>query len=194
MQNDFLADLARSIPELDAVPGTQAPATSSPASFICLPAGPDMRGRLTDPVDVERFALAGKAVLTLVSVKTGTRFTYRITAAPDGAAHFVALLNGPDNTADYKYLGRIARSIFWAGRKAPRAGDITADAPSSKAFAWAWRSIVSGSIPGTLEIWHEGRCGRCNRALTVPTSIKHGFGPECFGKLGLAGLAEDFGQ
>jgi len=30
-----------------------------------------------------------------------------------------------------------------------------------------------------LEIWHEGRCGRCNRKLTVPASIALGIGPEC---------------
>ena len=30
-----------------------------------------------------------------------------------------------------------------------------------------------------LEVWHEGRCGRCNRALTVPESIASGIGPEC---------------
>ena len=27
--------------------------------------------------------------------------------------------------------------------------------------------------------WHEGRCGRCGRKLTVPESIEAGYGPEC---------------
>jgi hypothetical protein len=34
-------------------------------------------------------------------------------------------------------------------------------------------------------VWHEGRCGRCGRKLTVPESIESGFGPECASILGL---------
>lgn len=199
MPNDFLADLEASIPDLAdnlTIKAATARAEAYEAGQVRELAA--MRGRLTDPADAERFALAGKATLTLVSVKTGNRFTYRISTAPDGACHFVALLSGPDNDSDYKYLGRIARGIFWEGRKSPKPGDIGRDAPSMKAFAFAWRAIVSGAIPATLEIWHEGSCGRCGRKLTVPQSIAHGFGPECFGKLGLAGMladiAEDFGQ
>jgi hypothetical protein len=196
MPNDFLADLEATIPGLhDNLTFGAARVPTSPSSprFEAVDATvPDMRGRLLDPLDAERFALAGKATLTLVSTKTGNRFTYRVSISPDGACHFVALLNGPDNSTDYKYLGRIARSIFWEGRKTPRAGDIGRDAPSMKAFAFAWKAIMQGSIPSTLEIWHEGHCGRCNRKLTVPSSIKHGFGPECFGKLGLSSLEQDF--
>jgi hypothetical protein len=122
--------------------------------------------------------------VTLVSVKTGTRFTYRVSAAPEGEALFVGLLSGPDNTSDYKYMGRISRGVFWAGRKIPRPHDVGASAPSSKAFAWAWRALSRGVLPDELEVWHEGRCGRCARKLTVPASIASGFGPECIGKIG----------
>jgi hypothetical protein len=144
----------------------------------------DMRGRLMTAGDAESFMLAGKATVTLVSVKTGARFTYRITASPDKTCHFVALLSGSDNEGDYKYLGRIARTMFWGGRKVPREGDIGRDAPSMKAFAWAWQRVVSGQLPESLEIWHEDRCGRCARKLTVPSSISRGFGPECSTKMG----------
>jgi hypothetical protein len=143
-----------------------------------------IRGRLLDATAAIRFALAGKATLTLVSEKTQTRFTYRISISDDGLCHFVALLNGPDNTQDFKYLGRISRHIFWAGRKTPKPGDITAEAPSSKAFAYAWKALVRGDMPEQCQIWHESHCGRCGRKLTVPSSVSQGFGPECIGKLG----------
>jgi hypothetical protein len=29
-----------------------------------------------------------------------------------------------------------------------------------------------------FEVWHEGKCGKCGRALT-PSSILTGIGPEC---------------
>ena len=141
---------------------------------------PDMeRKPFADAASALRFIEAGKATVTLVSLKTGTRFTYKITQSDDGNCYFVGLLNGSDNESNYKYIGRISRGIFWAGRKNPRPGDINRDAPSVRAFAWSYRSILQGNLPDSLEIWHEGHCGRCGHILTVPASIASGFGPEC---------------
>lgn len=153
--------------------------------LICEPVAADVPGpgRLATADVALAYIRAGKATVTLVSVKTGARFTYRVSAADDSDTLFVGLLNGPDNTANYAYLGRVSRGVFWAGRKVPRAGDISPDAPSSKAFAWAWRALVRGEMPDSLEVWHEGRCGRCSRKLTVPASIASGFGPECAGRM-----------
>ena len=80
--------------------------------------------RFTTAKAAEAFLLGGNATVTLVSTKTGTRFTYKIRAADDGKAFFVSLLSGPDNEGDYKYLGRIAGDRFWQGRKNPKPGDI----------------------------------------------------------------------
>lgn len=41
---------------------------------------------------------------------------------------------------------------------------------------------------GRIEVWHEGRCGRCARRLTVPESILIGIGPECAEIMGLGAL------
>lgn len=132
----------------------------------------------------------GSATVTLESLKTGNRFTYKISQARDKETnqpqdcYFVGLLVGPDNSSDYKYIGRIARSVFWAGRKYAKPGDISPNAPSVRAFDWAWRALVKGAMPDALAVWHEGKCGRCGRKLTVPESVKNGFGPECIGKVG----------
>jgi hypothetical protein len=145
--------------------------------------GADMRGQLTTAPDALKFLRAGNATVTLASKKTGARFTYRISVSDDGLCHFVGLLVGQNNESDYKYLGRISRDIFWLGRKVPRPGDVSRDAPSAKAFDWAWRALVRGTLPEQLEIWTEGRCGRCGRKLTVPTSVHQGFGPECITRI-----------
>jgi len=143
----------------------------------------DMRGRLATAADAVQFMTAGRATVTLVSKKTSQRFTYRLGATEDKSTIFVSVLTGSDNESDYSYLGRIASGpsgrIFWAGRKVPRPGDVGRDAPSSKAFAWTWQNLVRGTLPEQLEVWHEGRCGRCGRKLTVPQSVAQGFGPEC---------------
>lgn len=139
--------------------------------------------KLASGTDALKFALAGNARLTLVSQKTGTRFTFRIKAKDvrkDEAAAppwFVSLLSGQDNDTAYTFLGTIFddRTTYRHGRKST----VSPEAPSAKGFAWAWSFIARGELPPGCEVWHEGRCGRCGRALTVPESIAMGLGPEC---------------
>ena len=149
----------------------------------------DLRGQLTTSADIRRFVEAGNATLTLVSKKTGTRFTFRFARPdPDDTAPgtprpiWVNLLNGPDNVSDYTFMGS-----FWpqspAGYEYRRSAKVrvAADAPSMKALIYFMRVIeVQARFDiANLEVWHEGRCGRCGRKLTVPASIESGFGPEC---------------
>jgi len=65
---------------------------------------------------------------------------------------------------------------------------LSPDDVKAKGFAWFWRTLTSGkAFPAGFEFWHEGRCGKCARRLTVPESIANGIGPECLKNLG--GLA-----
>lgn len=133
-----------------------------------------------DATAARAFILGGNATVTLESVKTGARFTFKVTS-PDlddaAAPHFVKVLTGSDNEEDFAYLGLIRAATFTHAR--PEKTRISRDAPSAVAFAWAWPHLAAGRIPAGLNVWHEGRCGRCNRKLTVPESIASGFGPEC---------------
>jgi hypothetical protein len=47
------------------------------------------------------------------------------------------------------------------------------------AMNWVLDHLSEGEMPPLTEIWHEGRCGRCGRKLTVPDSIAIGIGPDC---------------
>jgi hypothetical protein len=140
--------------------------------------------QFTSPTDVRKFVLGGNAVFTIESVGTGTRFTYKVRASEDEGTRagrgvfFVSLLTGPDNAADYSYLGIIPKDDPMSFRLTAKscAGE---QAPSVKAFSWFWRQVSAGRLPATVGVWHEGRCGRCGRTLTVPSSIESGFGPEC---------------
>ncbi|MGQ4872128.1 MAG: DUF6011 domain-containing protein, partial [Candidatus Thorarchaeota archaeon] len=38
-------------------------------------------------------------------------------------------------------------------------------------------SVYNVALPEKVRIWHEGKCGRCGRRLTVPESIESGYGP-----------------
>ena len=52
-----------------------------------------------------------------------------------------------------------------------------------RAFKFALANLQLKQMPPNCEVWHEGRCGRCARKLTDPTSIASGFGPECITKM-----------
>ena len=141
--------------------------------------------RITDPEQAYKVLLAGNCYFTLKSAATGSRFTFRV-ATPKSAKikgerfWYVNLLNGSDNTHNYTYMANLKEISdgelrFWQTAKCM----VGPDAPSSKAFTFLLRCLQAKQLPPGLEIWHEGRCGRCGRLLTVPRSINLGIGPEC---------------
>ena len=134
-------------------------------------------GRLTSHAAVTEFMMAGNATLTLKSERTGNRFTYRIRKSEDGNVHFVALLAGSDNESSFQYLGFIRDRAYSHGRKSR----ISETAPAAMAFHWFHANLQTRRLPAELQVWHEGKCGRCGRKLTVPESIERGLGPECAG-------------
>lgn len=150
--------------------------------FENLIADSKMAGRLADPIKARQYIQGGNATITLRSCKTGDRFTYKISKVPDDASKsFVAVLTGPDNSNSYQYLGMLRRGVFMR----TKGSRISDDAVSHLAFKWSWEMLAKNHMPRTLEIWHEGVCGRCGRKLTVPASIESGFGPECITKIGM---------
>ena len=140
----------------------------------------EMRGQLTSIEDIKNFVLAGNATITIRSGATGSRFTFKIRTPKHAQSPiwFVSLLTGSDNENHYEYVGQIRNNgLFDHGRKSR----ISNDATSVKAFSWFWNMIRAGrsNILEQAEVYHEGRCGRCGRKLTVPESVESGFGPEC---------------
>src|SRR5262245_24789743 len=143
-------------------------------------------GRRIADADAIPFMTSGKAFFTLRSKRTNTRFTYKVERAKDkDTMFFVSVLTGPDNWANYSYIGLIftdkAPSKFVLGR--PEKIKIGVDAPSVRAFVWAFERFQFGFGHAQLELWHAGRCGRCGLMLTVPESIASGYGPECIKKM-----------
>jgi hypothetical protein len=149
-------------------------------------------GILATAADVRAFVLAGNATITLVSKKTGARYTYRVREvpadpgrAPGPVSHFVHVLTDPDNERGYTYLGNVYTRASGVSYSHGRKSRIEPNAPSARGFNWLFDRVMDhGEAPeaADLEVWHEGRCGRCGRKLTVPESIARGIGPECAGK------------
>lgn len=137
-----------------------------------------MSSALLAPLWRKPYILGGKAKITLVSTKSGCRFTFRIRAKEveeNRTLYFVSVLTGPENTSDFSFLGTIFNGERYAHGSRSK---IAPDAPSAKAFSWLWSHLASEDV----EVWHSGRCGRCNRELTTPESIERGIGPVCAGR------------
>lgn len=154
-----------------------------------------MSGRVTDlRVARQFFRPTGATLVTVVSGRTGSRFTYEIKpkesnliaeGKPIGKVWFVDLLTGPNNRKDFSALAVLTERsgrLCWhhAG-----ASSISADAPSAQALRWVVQAIVdapddrAASALAKIELWHEGKCARCGRRLSRPDSITLGMGPEC---------------
>ena len=123
---------------------------------------------------------------SLKSLRTGKHFTYKVKKAEPRPGHpdtwFVKYLFGPDNTADYCYMGMIRNNEFRITTKF-RTAELKPETPVVKALVWTLRRLAANQNTPNLEVWHAGKCGRCGRALTVPESVALGFGPECANKV-----------
>lgn len=148
----------------------------------------DTRRPIADWGAVRGFVFGGAAVFTLRSLRTGTRYTYRVRVKKEDAAagsadpvYFVNLLRGPDNEGDYAYVGALRRDM---GLRLTSASRMGRGAPGVVALVWFLDAMKGGRavLGSSLEFWHEGRCARCGRRLTVPESLADGYGPECAGR------------
>jgi hypothetical protein len=134
-----------------------------------------MEGLLIDPIKAFDFMMAGNSTVTFKAVKSRKHFTYKVKRAKDRNIRFVSVLFG-DNTSEYMYIGMLTEQgnfIHTRGSK------CHPDAASFKVFGWTWAHIRALNIPDSVEVWHEGRCGKCGRKLTDPESIEQGLGPIC---------------
>jgi hypothetical protein len=141
------------------------------------PAKTDEEGRLPQG-NAREYLLAGNAVVTFRNSSTGNRFTYKVRRPDDAHPHFVSIPGGGEG---WTFMGTIFDSVTYRHGKR---SSISRDSQSAKTFEWLWRNI--DSLPAEIEIWHEGSCLRCGRQLTVPESIKRGYGSVCAELLGIA--------
>lgn len=140
------------------------------------------------------FLTAGRAVFTADNGK-GQHYTFKISQPPEDPLKplakrpfFVKLLTGPDNGADYTYMGMLVGD---AGRKTlefvttPKSNYPLNSVPV-RVIQFALR-VLQGKqeLPDGYHIRHEGKCGMCGRTLTEPESLECGIGPVCREKMGI---------
>ena len=152
-----------------------------------------LRGVLSTRALIRAYIEGGNATLTIQSKASQDRFTFRFRQPKnerDPAHHkpiWVSVLTGSDNESSYTFIGSIFPDRSTTEIRPSARSKVALDAPSAQAVQWLLRQAYLGSndeaLFGRATIWHEGRCGRCGRKLTVPESVSSGFGPECITRI-----------
>lgn len=136
--------------------------------------------RMTDPAEALAFVLGGKAVFTLLSKRSGVRFTFKVQSSDNPQMHFVHLRTGKwdvEGEEPWTYVGVIRDGERF---ELTRASQLLGTSDPIKAITWTMTQLAGGQLPcDQLEFWHEGQCSACGLPLTDPESIKRGFGPTC---------------
>lgn len=129
------------------------------------------------------FVLAGDAVFTIET--PDSHRTYKVSRVEASErwkeAYFVKMLTGADNNEDYTYVGKLDD---FSGQVSPTARskfktDDFAVRLFNRVMARVWSDDHEAYTQHGFKTHHEGKCGRCGRRLTVPTSVESGIGPEC---------------
>lgn len=127
--------------------------------------------------DAIEFIFAGKSEFKVVNTKTENEFTFSVKKSKNEAHNFffVKALVGSELT----YIGCVSERGYTHGRKS----NVKSDAQCVKVFEYVINKLKTSSLPEFVEVYHNGRCGRCGRTLTVNDSIDKGLGPECIKKV-----------
>ena len=118
------------------------------------------------------FILGGKAFVTFQNPSSGNRYTYKVVKHKVDDIYFVHVLTNPET---YMFLGTIINYGFRHSKKSK----IDRDAKSVIVFDYVFHHLGMGTLNTSIEIFHDGRCGRCGRQLTDPVSVEYGLGPHC---------------
>lgn len=118
------------------------------------------------------FILGGKAFVTFQNPITGNRFTYKVTKHKLDDIYFVNALTNPDT---YQFIGTIKNYCFRYSKKS----NLKSDAKSVIVFDYVLHHLGMMMLNPSIEIFHDGKCGKCGRQLTDPVSVETGLGPYC---------------
>jgi len=118
-------------------------------------------------------------VITVENTVRRTHRTFRIRTQKEDAKfapgeRILSLLTGPDNTSSYTQIGFVKDDgsvRLWRNYRTEQYERLVRVLQNPAHY----RSLGC--------VYHfEGRCRRCNRALTTPESVRSGIGPVCDGR------------
>lgn len=138
------------------------------------------QGLIKDLKSIRKFVFAGNALFTLRNKVSGNQFTFKVVKQSGVySRHYLStvFLKKRFFTGVFYFGANITTSFHCRSNK-PEANQAVA------VLKWFASYLINNTpLPPQVEFWHEGKCGRCGRALTDPESIKLGIGPKCRTKI-----------
>ena len=141
----------------------------------------------------KEFVLGGKATLTIENnVEWASKnaapahWTFKINKKDKDNGDpifFVSLLTGQNNSRDFNYVGVLnaKEGHVYTSAKSKITKDSLCLRILNRVLNRIWINDTAAIAEAGFEVHHSGKCGKCGRKLTVPESVKTGFGPECRG-------------
>ena len=132
--------------------------------------------------DIKNFIFGGNATFTIVNTDSKKYFPFKVRKSKDSdEVFFVSIMNHSVNNYNHNFLG----TFFSKDNcyKTSKKSSIKSDTTSSKVISWFFNYFINSEEKyPTVQVYHDGKCGKCGRKLTTPESVKSGLGPICGGK------------
>lgn len=116
------------------------------------------------------FLLGGNSWFSVKNITTGNHMSYKVVLSNKSQKpiYFVKAKN--------EFIGTLFdKNKFVYSKKS----DLSIDSPEVKGFAFVFYHLIKKTLPKNVEIWHNGKCGRCGKPLTDPESVARGIGKHC---------------
>jgi hypothetical protein len=125
--------------------------------------------------NIREFVTAGAAHFEIHNPETGRQFYYRVKQSTKRPQRLLVLaLVERDGKRVYAQFGQIEDGVFDLASTLK----IPASSLAIKAFEWFWRNVGE---PWPVEIYYDGRCGKCGGTGVRPLMRPFGFHYQCAG-------------
>jgi hypothetical protein len=133
-----------------------------------------MEYRLNDTELIKAFIYGGKAEFVIKSAASGKHWVFKIQSARDDARKFFVRQRYYESKLgdEFNYIGLIYDNTYRAKVRDK----------SEQIISHLLNFLQRGELHPQFEFYHIGRCSRCSRPLTNPTSIQRGMGDYCASK------------
>lgn len=134
-----------------------------------------------------QFILAGESEFVLISGKTGVKLRYKLdkkvvtSESYKDQSEFIYWLNTSEKNGTMIYAGVLffdTNSNSFKFGKGAR-GILQSTDIRVKSLIYVLNNLVNSNFSMNVTIMHVGKCGKCGKKLTDPSSILTGLGPVC---------------
>lgn len=126
------------------------------------------------------YITSGNATFTVINEITKGRFTYKFVKQKRSGRFDCKILTRKNNECEssYRFIGMYSKThgYCWSAKSGIKSSSV-----SNLALDWFMFNLKEEKLSRypQVKVYYSGSCGICGRKLTVPSSLKSGFGSKC---------------